>query len=91
MFTADNYECTWDLFKTIPTLTDPDKTVYEEIIEFNERVKAHSNARLVDRNRSIVDTTTMGFSMKDRVELLKLTEAEYHSRRCSHPRSCCIG
>jgi oleate hydratase len=75
MFTTDNYECTWDLFKTIPTLTDPDKTVYEEIIQFNERVKAHSNARLVDRNRSIVDTTTMGFSMKDRVELLKLTEA----------------
>jgi hypothetical protein len=23
MFTSDNYECTWDLFKSIPSLSDP--------------------------------------------------------------------
>ena len=27
MVTTDNYECTWDLFKTIPSLGDKDKTV----------------------------------------------------------------
>lgn len=75
MLTTDNYECTWDLFKTIPSLADPSKTVYDETIEFNQRMKSHSKARLVDRNRAIVDVTSMGFSMTDRIELLKLTEA----------------
>ncbi|MEH6412023.1 MAG: oleate hydratase [Hyphomonas sp.] len=75
MLTTDNYECTWDLFKTIPSLSDPSKTVFDEILAFNSRMKAHSKARLVDRNRAIVDVSSMGFSMTDRIELLKLTEA----------------
>lgn len=75
MLTTDNFECTWDLFKTIPSLAEPAKTVYDETIEFNKKRKAHSQARLVDRNRAIVDVTSMGFTMTDRMELLKLTEA----------------
>lgn len=75
MLTTDNYECTWGLFKSIPSLADPKKTVFEETIAFNDRIKAHSQARLVDRNRAIVDVTSMGFTMQDRVELVKLAEA----------------
>ena len=75
MLTTDNYECTWDLFKTIPSLAAPGKTVYTETIEFNEKIKAHSQARLVDHNRAILAVTTMGFTMTDRMELFKLTEA----------------
>ncbi len=75
MLTTDNYECTWDLFKTIPSLKDPHKTVFDETVEFNELHKAHSMARLVDRRRARVPVTSMGFSMRDRVELLKLVEA----------------
>lgn len=74
MLTTDNYECTWELFKSIPSLTDPEITVYDETIAFNTPVTAHSQARLVDCNRAILDVTTMGFSMADRMELLKLTE-----------------
>lgn len=75
MLTTDNFECSWDLFKSIPSLTQPDKTVYDETIAFNRRVRSHSKARLVDRNRAIVDVRSMGFTMQDRMELLKLTEA----------------
>jgi oleate hydratase len=75
MLTTDNYECTWGLFKTIPSLIHPQKTVFEETIEFNQRMIPHSQARLIDRNRAIVDVTSMGFSMQDRIELLKITEA----------------
>jgi len=75
MLTTDNYECTWGLFKTIPSLTDPKKTVFEETVAFNERIKSHSRARLVDRNRAIVDVTSMGFTMTDREELVRLAEA----------------
>ena len=75
MFTTDNYECTWGLFKSIPSLTDPSQTVFEETIAFNERIKSHSRARLVDRNRTIVDVRSMGFTMAERLELLRLSEA----------------
>jgi oleate hydratase len=76
MLTTDNYECTWDLFKSIPSLEHPGQTVYDETIAFNELHKSHSRARLVDRNRFKVDVSSMGFSMQDRLELVKLEEAD---------------
>lgn len=76
MFTTDNYECTWDLFKSIPSLTKSPMSVYDETIEFNDKYKSHSRARLVDRHRARVPVTSMGFSIADRVELLKLTNAD---------------
>jgi oleate hydratase len=76
MFTTDNYECTWDLFKSIPSLTKSPMSVYEETIEFNDKYKSHSRARLVDKRCARVPVTSMGFSMADRVELLKLTNAD---------------
>ena len=76
MLTTDNYECTWDLFKTIPSLTAPAQTVYDETIAFNQRNLPHSMARVVDRNRFKIDVHSMGFSMADRLELVKITEAD---------------
>jgi len=75
MFTTDNYECTWGLFKSIPSLSNPGISVFDETIAFNERNKSHSQARLVDRNRAKVDVTSMGFTMKDRLELVRIAEA----------------
>jgi oleate hydratase len=75
MLTTDHYECTWDLLSTIPSLQRPSQPVREETIAFNSQHKAHSRARLVDRNRHQVDVTKMGFTMHDRMELLRLTEA----------------
>ncbi|MBC7481340.1 MAG: oleate hydratase [Rhizobacter sp.] len=76
MLTTDNYECTWDLYKSIPSLQHAGKSVFEETVEFNERHEANSMARLVDRRRARVPVTSMGFSMQDRMELLKLTNAD---------------
>jgi oleate hydratase len=75
MLTTDNYECTWDLFRTIPSLEHPGQSVHEETLAFNERHPSHSQARLVDRNRHRVDVKSMGFTMSDRMELLRITEA----------------
>jgi oleate hydratase len=76
MMTTDNYECTWDLYKSIPSLINEGKTVFEETVEFNEKHKANSMARLVDSRRAKVPVTSMGFSMKDRIQLLKLSNAD---------------
>ena len=79
MLTTDNYECMWDLFKTIPSLETMGKTVFEETVDFNEKHKSHALARLVDRRRAKVPVTSMGFSMRDRVELLRLVNADEES------------
>lgn len=79
MVTTDNYECTWDLYKSIPSLTRPGKSVFEETVEFNEVHKSNSMARLVDRRRAKVPVASMGFSMQDRLELLQLSRATEES------------
>ncbi|OFA04855.1 oleate hydratase [Duganella sp. HH101] len=76
MLTTDNYECTWDLFKSIPSLEHAGQSVYDETAAFNEMHKSHSQARLIDRNRFRVNVTSMGFTMQDRTELLALAEAD---------------
>ncbi|MFZ6742855.1 oleate hydratase [Undibacterium sp. JH2W] len=76
MLTTDNYECTWDLFKSIPSLHNPGRSVFEETVEFNEHHQSNSKARLVDQRRAKVPVSSMGFSMQDRMELLKLSQAD---------------
>jgi oleate hydratase len=76
MLTTDNYECTWDLYKSIPSLNFPDKSVFDETIEFNQQHQSNSMARLVDRRRAKVPVSSMGFSMQNRKELLELSLAD---------------
>jgi oleate hydratase len=76
MLTTDNYECTWDLYKSIPSLANEGNSVFDDTVQFNEKYKAHSMARLVDSRRAKVPVTSMEFSMQDRIELLKLSNAD---------------
>ena len=76
MLTMDNYECTWDLFKSIPSLVHPGRSVFEETVEFNQQHQSNAMARLVDSRRAKVPVASMGFSMQDRLELLKLNNAD---------------
>lgn len=75
MMTTENFECTWALFNSIPSLSSPGKSVSQETIDHSDVVKWDARARLIDRNRAIVDVSTMGFSMHDRLELRRLSEA----------------
>ena len=45
MLTTDNYECTWDLYRSIPSLTRVEKSVFDETVEFNQHHKSNSLAR----------------------------------------------
>ena len=75
MLTTDHYECMWGLLENIPSATDRSKSIREETVEFNRQNVAHSRARLVDANRHKIDVTHMGFTLQDRLELLRLAEA----------------
>jgi oleate hydratase len=79
MLTTDNYECTWNLYKSIPSLHEPGRSVFDETVAFNEKYRSHSLARLVDSRRAKVPVESMGFSMQDRLELLKLAESDEES------------
>jgi len=74
MLTTDHYECLWDLMKTIPSLEHPGLSVLDETLRFNLDHPAHARARLVDARRHKVDVSSMGFTMADRIELLRLVE-----------------
>lgn len=71
MFTEEAYTCMFDLLSFIPSLTAPDRTVKEEMHDFNARVRSHSHSRLV-RNGKKIDASAMGFSNKDRLDLVAI-------------------
>jgi oleate hydratase len=88
MLTTDNYECTWDLFKTVPSLYHEGQTVFDETVAFNEQHVANSMARLVNLHRAKVPVTSMGFSMRDRLDLLKLTQTAEETLGASRITDC---
>src|ERR1700678_1117206 len=59
MLTTDNYECTWDLYKSIPSLHEPGRSVFDETVAFNDKYHSHSLARLVDSRRAKVPVESM--------------------------------
>lgn len=78
MFEAE-FRCTYDLLSGIPTLDDPTVSVTEEIRAGHEEFAWDDIARLVDGDGKIVDTTSMGFSERDRLELVRcLASLEGH-------------
>jgi oleate hydratase len=78
MFTYEAYTCTFDLLSFIPSLTEPAVTVKDEIYAFNEKHIPDSHARLV-KNGEKVDASVMGFSSRDRLDLLEILAASEES------------
>ncbi|AFK85266.1 MULTISPECIES: oleate hydratase [Thermoanaerobacterium] len=72
MLNDETYENSWELLLSIPSIDNPEKSVREEIIEFDSQHPTHSNARLVDNNGEVVDVSSMGFDNEDRIALAKL-------------------
>lgn len=64
-----SYLCTYDLFSFIPSLTDPDITVLDEIKAFNKKIKTKSLARVVEDGK-ILDVSSMDFSYKARLDFI---------------------
>ena len=77
-----SYRCLYDLLSNIPSLTDPNLTVMDEIHNFNalKGNKTHANARILKMSREhndsrpiLADASDFGLSVADRAELLKMT------------------
>jgi oleate hydratase len=70
MFEAE-FRCTYDLLSGIPSLDDPAVSVTQEILAGHEDFAWDDIARLVDGDGKIVDTGSMGFSERDRLDLVR--------------------
>jgi oleate hydratase len=65
-------------------LENPDISVREECREFNEKVKTHANARLIDAEHVIADAAKLGLNTLHRAQMLRLLaskEEKIGSRR----------
>lgn len=78
MFDEEAYTCTYDLLSFIPSLVHPSKSVKEEMFEFNVENKSNSKSRLVE-NGEKTDVSSMGFSMRERLDLIKIMITSEHS------------
>lgn len=72
MLNEETYENFWELFRSIPSINQPGRSVTEEILNFDHAHPTHAMARLVDRDGKILNVKSMGFNQKERMALLKL-------------------
>jgi oleate hydratase len=74
MVTYEAYTCMFDLLSFIPSLSDPERTVKDEIYAFNERFVSHSRARLMARGEKL-DASDLGLANRDRLDLIEIMAA----------------
>ncbi|MGV0168988.1 oleate hydratase [Furfurilactobacillus sp. WILCCON 0119] len=78
MLNEETYENLWDLMRFVPSLDHPEKSVTEEILDFDHAHPTHDVARLMDKVNGIRnkgdqnDYSHMQFNNLDRVLLTKL-------------------
>ncbi|MFJ3908773.1 oleate hydratase [Streptomyces vinaceus] len=66
-----HFECTYDLLSSIPSLDSPGTSVTDDTFAFHEDFAWNDKARLVDAAGRRVDTRSMGFSERDRLDLVR--------------------
>ncbi|MBS2132214.1 oleate hydratase (plasmid) [Burkholderia thailandensis] len=72
MFTEETYVCLWNVLDSIPSLDDPQTSIKQQAWAFNAEWRSHSRARLVDKQRRILDASDLGFNLQDRLEIVRL-------------------
>ena len=84
MFCEEVYQTTWDLFSQIPSLENPDVTVREEILDWNDKHETHGKTRLADARHRVLNAADYGLTTRDRFEItrmLALSEKALGARR----------
>ncbi|MBW9150590.1 oleate hydratase [Clostridium sp. CM028] len=88
MFDEEAYTATFDLLSSIPSLTDSEKTLYDEFVEFNKKFKSSAKARLVGENKEVIDVSSLGFNQQNRLDLIKIMAQSEESLGTSRVKDC---
>ena len=67
----EKFNCTYDLLSFIPSISNPEKSAKEELMEFHQEFFWNDKARLVAEGK-IVDVADLGFNEQDRLSLVAL-------------------
>ena len=67
-----HFECFSELYSFIPSLKDPNKTVLDEFYELNQKEPIASNCRLTANQGKVLDTSSLGLSKEQAMQLSKL-------------------
>ena len=78
MFEEEYYSCLWNLLDSIPTLDDPDVSVRQEFLAFNDENPTHAKARIILADNSIADASQLGLDLRDRADLTRLLALPEH-------------
>jgi oleate hydratase len=70
--TTTSYGCTWDLMKTIPTLTDPNISLYDEFVEFNKKYVKNFQGRIIDKDKNVDYVENPGLNRGHLWQIVKL-------------------
>ena len=73
-----HYVCYWDMLSHIPSYDDPNVSVKDESFAFSQRYVSNAKARLLKSGEKI-DTTRLGLSLRDKINLLQLVLTTEHS------------
>ncbi|MDO4536339.1 MAG: oleate hydratase, partial [Clostridium perfringens] len=77
MINYEHYSAVLDLYRFIPSLTDPKTSVTDEIRKFSSDTATCSTARLIDEDHEIVkNVDKLGFNNADRMAMIKLMLAD---------------
>ena len=66
------YNCTWDVLSEIPSIDEPNKSVTEEIFEYNQNHEKNAKSRLIHSNQNADNVKSMGLKWRDTIKLLRL-------------------
>jgi len=66
------YRCVFDLFSFIPSRTNPEITIKDDVCDFNAHSRWDNRSRLVDGQGRIVPQGPTGLRLRDRLDLLRI-------------------
>ena len=84
MFDMENYNACFDMFKKVPSLTNPNKTIMDEFYAFNKDLLWATKCRLVGNNQERIDVSKLGLTREHRLaltDMLLRPESFYDNKR----------
>jgi len=67
----EKFNCTYDLLSFIPSISNPERSAKDELMEFHQDFFWNDKARLV-AGGEVVDVANLGFEERDRLDLVRL-------------------
>ncbi|MCP4622937.1 MAG: NAD(P)-binding protein, partial [bacterium] len=83
-YNYEAYNCSWNLYKSIPSMINPKVTVMDDIREFNEKYPKRIKTRFVGKNQTCVEYSNMQEAdMNALARLYQMPEADLDGKKIS--------